>query len=152
MYNLNVEEETINNISIFWGIEEKKALEILNVSDDNIHRVEENVAYCSLDNTVMCNLSGVCRLLFIGGKLSKITFVPSLKEYIRELKKISREGLYLCVDKGFSHIKGYMDSLEIEKKDEMRNTCLYKKEKMNIVLRVDPNHESVYVVMEESNE
>lgn len=127
----------------------KNNLEIL---DKDIIRLQEEIAYFTVDNISFGKLLGSCRMLFRKNILIQIVFTPSLKEYIRKLSHITRQGVYSCVYDAYRELNNYILSLDYSciESNERRSVYQHSPYKMTVI--IDNTNESVCVIQEVLNE
>lgn len=126
--------------------------ENVGIDDSEIVRIKDGLAYFTIKNAFFGNLEGECRLFFKQNLLRQIIFIPSMKGYIRELKQVTRQGLYSCVYKAYREIIEYINSLNLSCLENEEKKSIYYSNKIRIVVAIDNTNESVCVIQEANNE
>lgn len=141
----------VENAQVIIGMSQNEILSALRIKVDKVIQINGDLAYFTIENVMMGDLSGKCQFLITREKLAQISFIPSLKEYIKELKQVTRQGLYACVDKGYQSLRMYLDNADMNLKEERPLKVIYTFLNLKITLSIDNNRESVSVILEEIN-
>lgn len=122
------------------------------IDDEKIIHLKEELAYFTIKEVEFGKNEGQCRLLFRENLLRQISFVPNMSEYIRELKQVTRQGLYSCVYKAYREMNEYISSLNLVCVEDGERRSIYEKGQLRMIVAIDNTNESVCVVQEAINE
>ena len=123
----------------------KKNIEI---EDETIIHLQNELAYFTITDVDLGELSGTCKILFKSGILIQIKFLPSMKRYTCGLDKITRQILYACVYKAYQEINDFFRTLKFELCTEAEKKSFYIENHLQNVVCIDNNNESVCVIQE----
>ncbi len=123
----------------------------LGIDDTSIISLENQLKYITVSNLMFGNIEGECRLLFKNNLLISMTFTPSMKQYVSELKQVTRQELYSCVYKAYKEINEYMQSLNVLCIETGEKKTIYKINQLRISVNIDSLNESVSIVQEAIN-
>lgn len=123
----------------------KKNIEI---EDEKIIHLQNELAYFTITDVYLGELSGTCKILFKSGILIQIKFLPSMKRYTCGLDKITRQILYACVYKAYQEINDFFRTLKFELCIQAEKKSFYIENHLQNVVCIDNNNESVCVIQE----
>lgn len=91
------------------------------------------------------------RFYFDNSGLFRIQYTPSLKEYIRKLEKVTRQGIYACAYKTYDYLCAELN-IDNDATESSDRRTVYDVDRKRATVAIDKDNESVSIILEAMHE